>query len=130
LHEGIGHDQGDAYLALRIQKNKNSEEFSIIFDKTNNFSQEIKVLSPSNAISSDLEAADSVVHARSRVIRCPSKTKDLEWEVGTSPGGCPFGFKKKMNMNIFEWLSTSYSQLVSTGPAKCVFSSHGSHGRG
>mmetsp|Transcript_5475 Transcript_5475/g.8143 ORF Transcript_5475/g.8143 Transcript_5475/m.8143 type:complete len:733 (+) Transcript_5475:32-2230(+) len=102
LHEGIGHDQGDAYLALRIQKNKNSEEFSIIFDKTNNFSQEIKVLSPSNAISSDLEAADSVVHARSRVIRCPSKTKDLEWEVGTSPGGCPFGFKKKMNMNIFE----------------------------
>jgi hypothetical protein len=75
LNSEVGEDTSDAYIALRLRKYAGDPSNRIIIRESNNFSQETQTMHVHNTRS------------------CPNSKKSQEWEVGSNPGGCPFGFK-------------------------------------
>ena len=88
LNIGIGEDTTDKYVALRVREDVNTdlsfEEHKNIMILNNTFSQEVETMK---------------VYFSQVKKRCPNASKN-EWEVGQSPGGCPFGLKKTTIFDI------------------------------
>ena len=82
LMKGTKDDPTDAYIALRVREySAPISDNNIEIQQNNFFAQEVQTMP-------------------TKPLGCRSKVRKSEWDLGNTPGGCPFGFK--VSSNIFE----------------------------
>jgi len=81
LADGVGKETDDEYIALRLRSFVNQAAVSIRMN-SNSFSEEVQILT----VDDTYEGPGG----------CPFKNNKVEWELGNTPGNCPFGQQKKV----------------------------------